>query len=86
MDFLGVKRDGQCYCSDGLDSFAAEAKKGLRRFFELVLVIAHFLKIDRKSISAWLSLSTRIFEMSYWSIWTVSTIESVWGNETRFTS
>jgi hypothetical protein len=40
----GAKQDGQCYDPDGLDSFAAEAKDGLHRFFELFLVIAHFFE------------------------------------------
>jgi hypothetical protein len=38
--------------SHELDSFAAEAVKGLRRFFELLLVVPHFLKADKNNISA----------------------------------
>jgi hypothetical protein len=37
---------------DRLDSFAVEAIEGLHRFLELLLIIAHFSKVDRKSISA----------------------------------
>jgi hypothetical protein len=47
-----VKRDGQCYYSNRLDSFAVEAIERLHRFLELLLVITHFLKVHRKSISA----------------------------------
>jgi hypothetical protein len=75
--FLGAERDGQCYYSDRLDSFAAKAIEGLRRFLELLLVITHFLNVDRKSIFAWLLLSTRIFDTSHISMWTVSTITLV---------
>jgi hypothetical protein len=75
--FRGAKGNGQCYYSDGLDSLATEAIEGLHRLFQLLLVITHFLKVDRKSISAWLPLSIRIFDMSYRSMWTVSTITSV---------
>jgi hypothetical protein len=56
----------------------------LRWFFELLVVIAHFSKVDRKSISASLPLLTRIFEMSHRSMWMVSTIASVWGSKARF--
>jgi hypothetical protein len=40
----GAKQDAQCYDSDGLNSFVAEAVKGLHRFFELLLVIVYFFK------------------------------------------
>jgi hypothetical protein len=75
--FLGAKGNGQCYYSDGLDSLAVKAVEGLRRLLELLLIITHFLKVDRKSISTWLPLSTRIFDTSHRSMWTVSTIASV---------
>jgi hypothetical protein len=75
--FLGAKGNGQHYYFDGLDSPAAEAIEGLRRLLELFLVITHFLKVDKKSISAWLPLSIRIFDMSHRSMWMVSTIASV---------
>jgi hypothetical protein len=75
--FFGVKGNGHCYYFDGLDSLTTEDIEGLCRLLELLLVITHFLKVDRKSISAWLSLSTRIFDTSHRSMWTVSTITSV---------
>jgi hypothetical protein len=75
--FWGAEGDGQCYYSNGLDSFAAEAIEGLRQFLEPLLVIPHFSKVDKKSISAWLPLSTRIFDTSHLSMWTVSTITSM---------
>jgi hypothetical protein len=84
--FFCAKRDGQCYYSDGLDSFAAKAIEGFCWILELLLVITHFFKADRKSISAWLLLSMRILDMSHLSMWTVRTIASVWGNNARFTS
>jgi hypothetical protein len=56
------------YSMRGLDSFATEAIERLRRFPELLHVIAHFLKVDRKSISAWLPLSMRILESSHLSM------------------
>jgi hypothetical protein len=59
--------------------FFAEAIKGLHQFFKLLLVVAIFSKVDRKFISVWLPLSTRIFETSHQSMWTVSTIASVRG-------
>jgi hypothetical protein len=74
---LGAKGDEKCYYSDGLDSLAAKAIEGLRWLLELLLVITHFSKVDRKSISAWLPLSTRIFDTSHRSMWTMSTITSV---------
>jgi hypothetical protein len=39
-----AKGNRQCYYSDGLDSLAAEAIEGLRRFLELLLVITHFFE------------------------------------------
>jgi hypothetical protein len=75
--FWGSKGDGERYYSDRLDSFAAKAIEGLCWFLELLLVITHFSKVDRKSISAWLPLSTKIFDTSHLSMWTVSTIASV---------
>jgi hypothetical protein len=75
--FRGAKENGQCYYSDGLDSLATEAIEGLHRLLQLLLVITHFLKVDRKSISAWLPLSIRIFDTSHRSMWTVSTIALV---------
>jgi hypothetical protein len=46
--FLGAERDGQCYYLDRLDSFATEVVEGLRRFFKLLLIVAHFLKGQQK--------------------------------------
>jgi hypothetical protein len=43
-DFWGAERDGECYFPDGLDSFTTEGTKGLHRFLELLLVIAHFFE------------------------------------------
>jgi hypothetical protein len=40
----GVEQDRQCYDSNGLDSFPAEAVEGCHRFFELLLIIAHFFE------------------------------------------
>jgi hypothetical protein len=42
----------QCYYSDELDSLVVEAVEGLCQLLELLLVITHFLKVHRKSISA----------------------------------
>jgi hypothetical protein len=42
--FQGAKRNGQCYDSDGLDSFASKAVEGLCRLFEPLLVIAQFFE------------------------------------------
>jgi hypothetical protein len=42
--FLGTERDGQCYYSDMLYSFAAEAIEGLCWFLELFLVITHLFE------------------------------------------
>jgi hypothetical protein len=75
--FWGVKGNEQCYYSDELNSLAVEAIEGLRRLLKLLLVITHFFKVNRKSISAWLPLSTRIFDTSHQSMWTVSTIALV---------
>jgi hypothetical protein len=75
--FGGAKGNEQCYYFDGLDSLATEAIEGLCRLLELLLIITHFLKVDRKSISASLPLSTWICDMSHRSMWTVSTITSV---------
>jgi hypothetical protein len=44
-----------------------------------------FSKVVRKKILARLPLSMRILVTSHLSMWTVKTIASVWGNETRFT-
>jgi hypothetical protein len=46
--FRGVERDGQCYYSDRLDSFAAEAIEVLHLFLELLFVIAYFFKGRQK--------------------------------------
>jgi hypothetical protein len=50
------------------------------------LVITHFSKAERKRISAWLPLSTRVLVTSHLSIWTVMTIASVCGNKARLMS
>jgi hypothetical protein len=34
----------QHYYTDGLDSFTAEAVEGLRQFFQLLLIVTHFLE------------------------------------------
>jgi hypothetical protein len=44
VDFWGCQTRRQCYYSDRLNSFAAEAIEGLHRFFELLLVVAHFFE------------------------------------------
>jgi hypothetical protein len=46
----GTKGNMQGYYSDWFDSFAAKAVEGLPRFFELLLVITHFLKAVWKRI------------------------------------
>jgi hypothetical protein len=85
--FLRVPNEmGNVITPTGLILLPSKPCRGLRRFFELLLVIAHFLKVDRKSISTWEPLSTRIFETSHQSMWTVNTIPSVWGNKVKFTS
>jgi hypothetical protein len=52
-------------------------------YFRLKLILS---KVVRKRISAWLPLSMRILMTSHLSIWRVTTMASVWGNEARFTS
>jgi hypothetical protein len=44
------------------------------------------LKVARKRISAWLPLSMRILVTTHLSIWTVTPMASVCGNEVRLTS
>jgi hypothetical protein len=40
----GTKGNMQCYHTNQLDSFIAEAIEGLRQFFELVFVVSHLLE------------------------------------------
>jgi hypothetical protein len=46
--FLGAEQDGQCYYSDRLNSFAAKVIEGLRWLLELLLIVAHFFKVQQK--------------------------------------
>jgi hypothetical protein len=41
---LGVEGNRQCDCSNKVNSFAAKAIEGLRRFFQLLLVITHLFE------------------------------------------
>jgi hypothetical protein len=49
---VGAKRDEQGYDANWLNSFAAEAVDRLCWLFQLLSIIAIFLKAERKSISA----------------------------------
>jgi hypothetical protein len=46
----------------------------------------NFLKADGKSNSTWLPLSMRVLVASYLSMWPITTIASMCGNEARLTS
>jgi hypothetical protein len=74
------------YDPDRFNSFATKAVEGLRRLYELLSIVAYFLKVDKKRISAWLSLSMRILIMSHLSMWTVMTMASVYGNKASLMS
>jgi hypothetical protein len=76
----------KCDGSDRFDSFPTEAIERLRQFVSCFRSNLILSKVVRKRISAWLPLSMRILVTSHLSMWTVTTIASVCGDEVRLMS